>query len=151
MRVYLRCGSTFQRASNFGSIFWDLDLGSKFLRQDSENDPPQRACLRSALLTKEVLGPGLSQDDALSVTDPSQKAISEPFVRQVQLPIFAVKFVFVCTCARSFVFANTPSTTPPFCSTLKNHRSGRKFAAFSNRKVQLANFVASFEKIADAE
>ena len=47
-------------------------------------------CLRSALLTKEVLGAGLSQDCTLSVTDPSQRAISEPFVRQVQVPIFAV-------------------------------------------------------------
>ena len=54
------------------------------------DDPPQRVCLRSALLTKEVLGAGLSQDCVLSVTDPSQKAISEPFVRQVQVPIFAV-------------------------------------------------------------
>ena len=31
--------------------------------------------------TKEVLRAGLSQDCALSVTDPSDKAISEPFVR----------------------------------------------------------------------
>ena len=51
---------------------------------------PQRVCLRSALLTKEVLGAGLPQDCALSVTDPSEKAISETFVRQVQVPIFAV-------------------------------------------------------------
>ena len=49
-------------------------------------------CLGSALLTKEVLGAALSQDCALSATDPSQEAISEPFVRQVQVPIFAVNF-----------------------------------------------------------
>ena len=54
------------------------------------DDPRQRVCLRSALLSKEVLGAGLSQGCALSVTDPSQKAVSEPFVRQVQVPIFAV-------------------------------------------------------------
>ena len=75
------------------SIFWDLDLGPKFLRQDSDSEMtlPLRACLRSTLLTKEVLKAGLSQDCVLSVTDPSQKPISEPFVRQVQVPIFAVK------------------------------------------------------------
>ena len=70
-----------------------MNLGSTFLRQDSEMT--QRVCLRSALLTKEVLGAGLSQDCALSVTDPSQKAISEPFVRQVQVPIFAVNKAFL--------------------------------------------------------
>ena len=80
---------------SFDSIFWDLDPGSKFLRQGSEMTLPRgsvRLCLRSALLTKEVLGAGLSQDCALSVTDPSQKAILEPFVRQVQVPSFAVIF-----------------------------------------------------------
>ena len=74
---------------------WQHFLGPGPGLQTSEtalwDDPPQRICLRSALLTKEVLGAGLSQDCALSVTDPSQKAISEPFVRQVQVPIFAVK------------------------------------------------------------
>ena len=55
-----------------------------------------RICLRGSAsdlsfslnLTKGILGAGLSQDCALSVTDPSQKAISEPFVGQVQVPIF---------------------------------------------------------------
>ena len=55
------------------------------------DDPSLRVCLQSALLAKEVLGVGLSQDCALSATDPSQKAISGPFVRQVQVPIFAEK------------------------------------------------------------
>ena len=73
------------------SIFWDLDLGSEFLRQGSEMTLPKGSVsdLPFSLIT-EVLGAGPSQDCALSVTDPSQKAISEPFVRQVQVPIFAV-------------------------------------------------------------
>ena len=48
----------------------------------------------SDLPTEEVLGAGLSEDCARSFTDPSQKAISEAFVKQVQAPIFAVTFTY---------------------------------------------------------
>ena len=72
------------------SIFWDLDMGSKLLRQDSGMTLPRGSVSDLPFSLKRSLGAGLSQDCALSVTDPSQKAISEPFVRQVQVPIFAV-------------------------------------------------------------
>ena len=85
-----RCEERACKESSDESIFWDLDLGSKLVRQDSEMTLLRGPVSESALLTKEVLGAGLSQDCALSVTDPSRKAISEPFVRQVQVPNFAV-------------------------------------------------------------
>ena len=77
--------------------FWQHFLGPGLRIPETGlwDDPPQKVCLRSALLTKEVLGAGLSQDCALSVTDPSQKAISELFVRQVQVPTFAVTFLLL--------------------------------------------------------
>ena len=59
------------------SIFWDLALGSKLLRQDSEMTLPRGSVSDLPFSLKEVLGAGLSQDCALSVTEPSQKAISE--------------------------------------------------------------------------
>ena len=37
-------------------------------------------------------GSSLSQDCALSIADPTQKAISEPFGRQIQVLIFARTF-----------------------------------------------------------
>ena len=60
-----------------------MDLGSKFLRQDSEMTLPKGSVSDLPFSLKQW-------DCALSVTDPSQKAISEPFVRQVHIPIFAV-------------------------------------------------------------
>ena len=88
-----RLSETFQACCPFESIFLDLDLGSKLLRQDSEMNLPKGSVSDLPFSLKKSWGAGrggLSQDCALSVTDPSQKVISEPFVRQVQVPMFAV-------------------------------------------------------------
>ena len=73
------------------SIFWDLDLGSKFRRQDSEMTLPRGSVSDLPFSLKKSWELVCLRTARSLFTDPSQRAISEPFVRQVQVPIFAVK------------------------------------------------------------
>ena len=97
------------------------------------DDPPQRVCLRSALLTREVLGAGLSQDCAPSVTDPShQKAISEPFVRQVQVPILAVNSWSIFAHGRKVRRISALESKKLNCKQQSSNCKLKKFPLFEN-------------------